>query len=210
MAPTLQLPQKDSYWFIEIYLRLCSHCPPYIEDTPKLWWWSSNKKILKHVSAGITVLSVQEKDRKLAEARERRGEERCRRKWGWTVGIQSKWFLPAPNTFSNSNIDINAFLSIFLKKSHGVCTVESSLAHCCRSQVWVPWKVCRYCSGQPRSTWSQQQSSCPSTVWAGDSTRDSHGCYCSPKTFSGSMEKRCRFFCSRVGGIYSQLHSVES
>lgn len=54
---------------------------------------------------------------------------------------QSKWFLSAPNTFSNSNTDVNAFLSVFLKKSYGTCTAESSLAGCWRRQERVSWQV---------------------------------------------------------------------
>lgn len=50
---------------------------------------------------------------------------------------------------------------MFLNTFYGASTVESSLAHCCRSQVWVPWKVCQYCPSQSCSTWSHHRAPVP-------------------------------------------------
>lgn len=68
MTPTFQLARKDSHWFTEIYLGPGYSCPSYSEDTPKLQW-GSNKKILNHKAAVITVHIVQEQDKKLLRSR---------------------------------------------------------------------------------------------------------------------------------------------
>lgn len=133
------------------------------------------------MSAGIT---VQGKDRKLAEARERRGEERCRRTGGWTMGRLLKCF------------------SIHIPEEILQSPPSGKL-------VRVPRDLCRSRSGQPRGTGSQQQSSCPGTAWAGDCTGDSPGCFCSPKAF-GEYGKKGQVFLRKAGGIYSQLRSVQS
>lgn len=99
----------------------------------------------------------------------------------------------------------SAFLSIFLKKSYRVCPAES----CRRSRVQIPQDLCWSCSGQPRGTGSQQQSSCPGSASVGDGTGDSHGCFCSPKT-SREYGKKGQVFLRKAGRIYSQLRSVES
>lgn len=181
MAPTLQLPRKDSHWFIEIYLRLCSSCPPYREDTPKLWWWGSNEKNPKpHVSRNYSA---------------GKGQKACRSKRTKRRGAMQK----DRRLNSGKTAEVLFYPYSWRKLTE---PTQRKAGASSPGSVPVPLRPAPW-HGDPAAELL------PGTAGAGDGTGDSHGCFCSPKTFR-EYGKRGQVFLRKAGGIYSQLRSVES
>lgn len=178
-----------------------------IEDTPKLRGQDSKTKILKHMSAGITVLKVQKKDIKLAEAREEevRNDAEGNGVKQWEDSRSYFFLLQIPFQTQRHQCFSIHIPEETLRSPHSgkfLCTLLQvpgvSSLEVASILLWpVPQHIQpaaellpQHCIGR------SQQQRLPRMLLLS-------------KEFFREYGKRYRVFCGQVCSTYSQLHSVE-